>query len=137
MAVNTAVILGALTLAGVLVYPSLKECWTIHRDNQVLAVERDALAARNDQINRQIEILNTPEGIESRAREEFNWVMPGEQAVNISGLTSQDSTTALPGSIQQGSVYPQIDWLTETLDFLFGYDYKPQPPQPDDVIIGL
>jgi len=137
LATNITIILATLSLACVMVYPALQNWWKVRRDLQLLQVESQALIQRNDQIQMQIDALGTPEGIESRAREEFGWVLPGERAVNISGLPSHSSSTALPDGIVTGSVRPQIDWVTDTLDFIFGYEYPTPPPAPDDVIIGL
>ncbi|MCL2137019.1 MAG: septum formation initiator family protein [Coriobacteriia bacterium] len=121
----------------VLVYPAMQNWWKVRRDIQLLQTESDAVIQRNNEIQSKIDDLETPEGIESRAREEFGWVYPGEDAVNINGLGSHNSSTALPDSIPPGSLRPDIDWVTETLDFIFGYEYPSTPPASDDVIIGL
>jgi len=136
--INLSIVIAALTIALVLIYPALQNWWQVRRDIQLLEAESTALEARNSQIQGQIDVLGTPEGIESRAREQFGWVMPDEQAVNIIGLSSQDSTTALPENVEPGSIKPELDWLTETIDLLLGYEYpSPPPAAPDDVIIGL
>ena len=137
LAINIAIILLAVSVIGVFVYPNVQNWWKVRRDIQLLQTERDAVNARNEQIQSQIDALGTAEGIASRAREEFNWVFPGENAINISGLDFHDSSTALPENIAPGSLRPQIDWVTETLDFIFGYEYPQPPPAPDDIIIGL
>ncbi|MDR2956625.1 MAG: septum formation initiator family protein [Coriobacteriales bacterium] len=136
--VNLSIVLVACILAGFLIYPALTDWWHVRRNIDLLEAESTALAVRNGQIQQQIDALATPEGIASRAREQYGWVMPGERAVNVTGLTSNDSSTALPENIASGTVHPEIDWITETLDFVLGYQYpSPPPAAADDVIIGL
>ena len=137
VATNITIILAALALLAVAIYPGLQNWWQVRRDMQLLQSESDALAHRNDQIQALIDALGTAEGIESRAREEFGWVLPGEDAVNVSGLDSHNSSTSLPESIAPGSLRPDIDWITDTLDFIFNYEYPTPPPADDDVVIGL
>jgi len=126
--INTLIITAAFVAACYLVYPVLQDWWKVHRDNQLMAAESQAIFTRNDQIQQLIDNLNTPEGIESRAREQFGWVYPDEKAVNITGLSAEDSSTAMPESIIAGTVRPDVDWLTATLDFLLGYEYPNAEP---------
>jgi cell division protein FtsB len=134
---NVAIILGTVIAISMMLRPVLSDWWQVRRDNQLLEAESTAIHGRNGQIMRQIEALASPEGIESRAREQFGWVMPGDHAVNVVGVTSRDSSTALPDSITPEQYRPEIDWLTEAIDFLLGYEYPTKPSAPDDVVIGL
>ena len=124
--INIPILIAALIVAGMLVYPALSNWWQVRRDNQILAAENTALGERNQQIESLIAALGTPQGIENRAREQFGWVLAGEHAVNIIGLEGLSSSTTIPPSIAPGSVQPGIDWLTDTIDFLLDY----QPPAP-------
>jgi cell division protein FtsL len=55
------------------------------------------LAAQNEQLIRQKEQLQTPAEIERLAREQFNMVLPGEQAYNVlSTARSATTTTTTP-----------------------------------------
>jgi cell division protein FtsL len=53
-----------------------------------------ALKVQNDQLERQAKRLQTPSEIERLAREQFNMVLPGEQAYTV--LSSQPTSTTTP-----------------------------------------
>lgn len=111
-----------LVIAAVLLIPVAGEFYVTKRANDQLAAEYQALADRNAKIQDQIDSLETPEGIEDRAREEFGWVKEGESAVNITGLETSDSSTVLPNAVSPGSVLPESTWLTSLLDKIFGVE---------------
>ena len=124
---NVGIILVVLLVVGLVIYPVLQDWWKVRRDNQVLVAENQAVLDRNAQIAQMIATLNTPEGIESRAREQFGWIMPGEQGVNVLGLGPLDRSSAVPPSIAPDSIHPEVDWWTATVDFLLGYEYPTAP----------
>ena len=124
-----------LLICVVLLYPAAREYYVAYRVNEQLLNELIAVEDRNDQIRQQIAYLNTPEGIEDRARERFGWVPTGEQAVNITGLAVSDSTTVLPAAIPAGSGEAVTTWWTEFLDVLFAVEEEKTPePIPDPFI---
>ena len=127
-----------LAIATYMLYPVARNYYIAFRENTRLEAEYEAVMARNEKIRDQLVELTTPEGIQDRAREEFGWVMEGEEAVNITGLNITESSTGLPASIEPGSVKASDTWWTKFLDFIFGIeDDDLTNPYPDDVIPGL
>ena len=111
-----------LAIAAVLLVPVAGDYYVAKRANDQLEAEYQALVNRNAKIQDQIDSLETPEGIEDRAREEFGWVKEGESAVNITGLETSDSSTVMPNAVSPGSVLPESTWLTNLLDKVFGVE---------------
>ena len=111
-----------LALAVFMLYPALREYYIASREHEQLVLEYAAVMERNDKISEQIAHLQTPEGIEDRAREQFGWVKKGEEAVNITGLRIADSSTALPAAVASGSLKAESTWWTNFLDFIFNVD---------------
>ena len=54
------------------------------------------LKAQNSVLAREAKRLQTPSEIERLARQEFNMVLPGEQAYNVVGTPAATTTTAAP-----------------------------------------
>jgi cell division protein FtsB len=134
-AVVAAAVLLCLAFTAFMLYPVAREYYVAMRANEQASAEYQAVIERNERIRQQIEDLQTPEGIEDRAREEFGWVREGEEAVNITGLKVSDSSTALPSAVGSGTVDAPRSWLTQTLDEFFGIqDAVPTAPDPDDLI---
>ncbi|MDR1184399.1 MAG: septum formation initiator family protein [Coriobacteriales bacterium] len=130
-----AVIILSLVLAVIMLYPVAREFYLAQRENDRVNAEHQAVVNRNEAIQRQIDELQTPEGIEDRAREEFGWVREGEEAVNITGLTVSESSTGLPNAIEPGSIdAPETRW-TQLLDQFFDVSEPPPDSSPvDDVV---
>ncbi|MDR1712799.1 MAG: septum formation initiator family protein [Coriobacteriales bacterium] len=130
-------LLACLALAAAMLYPVAREYYLALRENQRLNAEYQAVLERNDRITEEIAALDTPQGIEDRAREQFGWVHSGEEAVNITGLSTKESTTVLPEAVQPGSVESEGDWWTQTLDEFFGVAPAQAPALEHDPIPGL
>jgi cell division protein FtsB len=128
----TAVIILSLVLAVIMLYPVAREFYLAQRENDRVNAEHQAVINRNEAIQQQIDELQTPEGIEDRAREEFGWVREGEEAVNITGLVVSESSTGLPTAIEPGSVEVPETWWTQMLDEFFGVSKQPPAPPPVD-----
>ncbi|MDR1358121.1 MAG: septum formation initiator family protein [Coriobacteriales bacterium] len=123
-------VIGVLSL-----YPALRSYYLAWRVNEQLLQELAVVEDRNDQIRGQIAYLNTREGIADRARERFGWVPEGEQAVNITGLDVQDSTTVLPATVASGSIKAPDTWWSEFCDALFAVEEEAEAePIPDPFI---
>ena len=134
----TALLVIFMVIAAVMLYPAVRDYYAALRESDRLEQEYGAVVARNEKIQQLIEDLQTPEGIEDRAREEFGWVREGEEAVNITGIVVTESSTGLPAPVEPGSVKAPKTWWTQILDTVFGVqDHKPSNPYPDDVIPGL
>ena len=133
-----AIITVIVVIVMYVLYPVARDYYAAMRENGRLEEEYRAIVERNEKIQRLIDALQTPEGIEDRAREVFGWVPEGEKAVNITGLEVGESTTGLPISIEPGSVRAPDTWWTNILDFVFGVTGpEPADPYPDDGIPGL
>jgi hypothetical protein len=111
--------------AGFILYPVTRDAYVSYREKSRIEAEYQAILDRNAAIQARIDHLETLEGIEDRAREQFGWVREGEEAVNITGLQTAESSTVLPESVAAGSIAPTSDWLSQILDALFGYEYRP------------
>lgn len=124
-----------LLISVVSLYPALREYYLAFRVNEQLLQELKAVEERNDEIQEQIDYLNTQEGIADRARERYGWVREGETAVNITGLEISDATTLLPETITSGSAEAPSSWWTDFLDILFAVEEKEAAePIPDPFI---
>jgi len=127
-----------LVITVAMLYPVARNYYIAYRENSRLEAEYTAVVARNDKIQQLIDDLQTPEGIEDRAREEFGWVKQGEQAVNITGLDISDSSTSLPSVVDSNSVTIPDTWWTQFLDFIFRVKAPDtSTPVTTDVIPGL
>jgi cell division protein FtsB len=137
LVVFVVLVLGVV-LAVAMLYPVARDHYFAQRSNDKLVAEYKALVFRNVKIKDKVAEMQTPVGIESRAREEFGWVKAGEEAVNITGLTISESSTKLPPAIEPGSVEAPEHWWTESLDEFFGFEeVERTKPYPDDTIPGL
>ena len=81
--------------------------------------------ACNQELENDIAMLSTSEGIEQRAREQFGWVRGDEHSVRITNVdaTSDTHQNAGNGPIAQvptGSVEAPSEWYTPFLNVLFG-----------------
>jgi cell division protein FtsB len=131
----TTVIVLSLVFAAVMLYPVAREYYLVKRENDRLTAEYQAVIERNNRIQQQIDELQTPEGIEDRAREEFGWVREGEEAVNVTGLNVSESSTVLPAAVGVGSIKAPESWWTRLLDEFFGViEPTVTAPRPDDTI---
>ena len=116
-------------------YPVFREYYIASRAHEKLLAEYAAVLERNERVALQIANLQTAEGIEDRAREQFGWVREGEEAVNITGLTISDSSTVLPAAVASGSIVAEATWWTDFLDMIFGVvDLEPEPETYDPFI---
>lgn len=125
-------IIACLVFAMIALYPVSRDYYLMARDVAHLQSEYDAVIARNEQIEEQTETLKTSEGIQDRAREQFGWTANGETAVNITGLPTTSSPTALPPDVPRGYAAEEADWWAGVLDAFFSVPEKQPPAQLDD-----
>jgi hypothetical protein len=130
-----AIIICGLIFTVVMLYPAARGHYLALRENSHANAVHQATVGRNEKMQQQIDELQTPEGIEDRAREEFGWVREGEEAVNITGLSVSESSTGLPSAIEPDTIQAPEDWWTQTLDeFFHVVDPVPEALYPDDAI---
>ena len=121
-----AVLAGAAAcfiFALVLLYPAAQTYYLETREQSRLQAEYDALSARNEAIESQIEYLKTDEGIEDAAHKELGWVYDGQVAGVVRGLGNEKGTAQdeLIAQVKSGSVPAPETWYSPMLDVLFGY----------------
>lgn len=109
-----------LAFACVLVYPAARDYYVSMRTTAQQQAEYDALVARSDAIQSEVDRLSTSEGIEDEATKELGWVKEGENAVYVNGLDASDSE-AVYADVIAGSVPAPDTWYSGILDPIFGY----------------
>lgn len=109
-----------LLIAVVFLFEPVKLYYQEMRENQRLQIEYEALQERNQAIQGEVDNLNSEEGIEDRAHQEFGWVKDGEKAVSVSGVTPSDPE--YNANIAPGSIRPPDTWYSGILDPLFGVE---------------
>lgn len=118
------IVVGAFLLcvvvAGFFLYEPTKLYYQEMRENQRLQIEYDALQQRNDTIQGEVDALNSEEGVEDRAHQEFGWVKDDEEAVSVTGVTP--SKPEYNANIAPGSIRPPDTWYSGILDPLFGVE---------------
>ncbi|RRC95524.1 septum formation initiator family protein [Schaalia canis] len=75
------VIIGALL--AVMLMPSLYQWWRQEQDYRDIQARVEAARERNAELERELELWNTPEFIASQARERLGYVMPGETQYSV------------------------------------------------------
>lgn len=116
-------IAACLVFALVLLYPAAQTYYLETREQSRLQAEYDALSARNEAIESQLEYLKTDEGIEDAAHKELGWVYDGQVAGVVRGLGDDKGTAQeeLIAQVKSGSVPAPETWYSPMLDVLFGY----------------
>ena len=116
-------IAACLVFALVLLYPAAQTYYLETREQSRLQAEYDALSARNEAIESQLEYLKTDEGIEDAAHKELGWVYDGQVAGVVRGLGDEKGTAQdeLIAQVKSGSVPAPETWYSPMLDVLFGY----------------
>lgn len=112
--------IGILIVAGVFLFEPTKLFYQEMRENQRLQIEYEALQERNEAIQGEVDSLNSEEGIEDRAHQEFGWVKSDEKAVSVSGVTPSEPD--YNPNIAPGSIRPPDTWYSAILDPLFGVE---------------
>jgi len=110
-----------LVAAGSLVYPSARQYYQTRRAADRLEAQAAAVQARNDQLQANIDSLNTDQGIEDQARS-LGWVKDGENAVNVGNAGDITATTSIPDEVELDQIQAPDTWYTVILDPLFGVD---------------
>ncbi len=108
---------------GLFLYPTAKQVYLESREEDRLQAEYDALLARNNQMQENIDYLQTDEGIQDAARKQLGWVKEGETAVVVEGLPddSGEEQSGVNVQIMSGSVPAPETWYSPVLDVVFGY----------------
>ncbi len=111
-----------LVMSVMFLYPAAQQYYVTVRENEQVQAEYAAILQRNENIQNQIDQLNTTQGIEDKAREELGWVKQGEQSGTVFGLEGDASKPDYVESIPAGSVEAPQSWYSPVLDFIFDYN---------------
>ncbi|MCX8006990.1 MAG: septum formation initiator family protein [Coriobacteriia bacterium] len=118
--VAAAIVLVAFATAAWMLYPVMRIEYQQQRQKQTLEQRLAALQARNEELRKKAQRLQTPEGVEEVARESLGLTRPGEQVY----IVTETEPTAAPApdvteqtrSIQATETSP----ITAILDLIFG-----------------
>ncbi len=117
------VVVGAVVVVLVcvgLLYPAGRTYYESVRTDQRSAAQLAAIEARNAEIQRQNDYLQTDEGIEDQARKDGGYVREGEEGVVITnGDSSTDRNTQLPDQVDLDRIHAPSTWYYDILDAFF------------------
>lgn len=113
----------ALAIAVVIVIGPARNYYFAWRESGILQAEYRALVAQNDELNHEIERLQTLEGIEDEARSR-GYVLPNEEALVVKGL--DEGQVADPALVQAAVEEHEnsLPWYVAIMDAMFGFKYE-------------
>ena len=121
MGLGLRVLFGAiavLIVAVAVLYPIGCTYYQALRQEQTLQAELDAVNQRNEQIDAENKQLETDEGVENQAREEYGWVKDDEKATVV--VNSGDSGSGdMPSQVDGSKIEPPHTWYYDILDIVF------------------
>ncbi|MGN0077263.1 MAG: septum formation initiator family protein [Coriobacteriales bacterium] len=121
MGLGLRVLFGAIALlivAAAVLYPMGCTYYQALRQEQTLQAELDAVNQRNEQIEAENKQLETDEGVENQAREEYGWVKDDEKATVV--VNSSDSGSGdMPSQVDGSKIEPPHTWYYDILDIIF------------------
>lgn len=120
-----------LVFAFLSIYFPARDYYVAKRQNERLQHEYQLNLAHNEKIKKEVENLKTREGIEDHARKDLGMVMPGENSVNVVGVTEQPDAEeeSVARRIERGSGTAEVTWVTKFLDFFFGVGDTSKSPK--------
>ncbi len=105
------IVLAVIAAVVLAVYPPAKTYYVAWRTGSDLQVTYDNLSQSNENLQSDLERLQTKEGIEDEARKK-GYVSPGETAVNVEGLPDDSATD---------QTQEEKPWYIQWGDVIFGY----------------
>lgn len=118
---RVAAVLACLVFAIALVYPAARDYYISVRTEAQHQAEYEALLARSEAIQSDIEWLGTPEGVEAKANRTLGWVKEGENVVYVSGVEAAP-VDSIRADVVAGSVPAPTTWYSPVLDLVFGFN---------------
>ena len=110
--------IAVLIVAVAVLYPIGCTYYQALRKEQTLQAELDAVNQRNEQIYAENKQLETDEGVENQAREEYGWVKDDEKATVV--VNSGDSGSGdMPSQVDGSKIEPPHTWYYDILDIIF------------------
>ena len=111
-------VIALLIVAAAVLYPIGCTYYQALRQEQTLQAELDAVNQRNEQIDAENKQLETDEGVENQAREEYGWVKDDEKATVV--VNSDDSGSGdMPSQVDGSKIEPPHTWYYDILDIIF------------------
>ena len=111
-------VIALLIVAAAVLYPMGCTYYQALRQEQTLQAELDAVNQRNEQIDAENKQLETDEGVENQAREEYGWVKDDERATVV--VNSGDSGSGdMPSQVDGSKIEPPHTWYYDILDIIF------------------
>ena len=119
----SAVAVVCVCLGAFFLYGPAQSYYQQVREHDRLALEYQAVSERNEQLQSEVDSLQTDEGVRQRAHEQLGWVENGEESANVSGLdleSGSDSDVVI-ANVSSESIKAPKTWYSPVLDFVFGY----------------
>lgn len=113
-----AVVAVALLVTTAILYPPTREYYVSVRTLEKAEAQLSQLEEQNEELQSSIDDIATDDGIENYVREEYGWVMDGEQAVSVTGLTT-DAETSSSSITSTEEAEGDTSPLTRFLDAIF------------------
>ena len=112
-----------IVIGAAFLFPAARDYYVAVREQARIEAAYEVAAQRTAALEADVAALSTDAGIEDRAREEYGWVKPGENAVIVTGLqqASQPTQTATQVPTVDSVTAPET-WYSPVLDRVFGYD---------------
>ncbi len=112
-----------LVLLCVSLYPSVQNYYIAIRDQAQSQAEYEALQEYYERLQDDVALLNTEEGIKTRAHDKYGWVSPGENSVMVQGVQARSGLGDSDiGIVPAGSIKAPETWYSGVLDPFFGYE---------------
>lgn len=111
-------IVAFILIVGVVLYPIGCTYYQAMRQQQQLQAVLDAVNERNDAIDNENKQLETDEGVENQARQEYGWVKDGENATVVTN-GSDGSGNDMPSQVDETKIEPPRTWYYDILDVIF------------------
>ncbi len=119
----SAVAVICVFVCAIFLYGPAQKYYQNVREHDRLALEYQAVSERNEQLQSEVNSLQTDEGVRQRAHEQLGWVEKDEQSANVSGLnleSSSDSDVVI-ANVSSDSIKAPTTWYSPVLDAVFGY----------------
>lgn len=94
------------------------------RETDRLQAELEAVAARTNDLQDQIDVLATDAGVEDKAHKDMGYVKSGEQTAKVRGITFEEDLDFTSNVIPNSVPAPET-WYSPVLDVVFGYSNLP------------
>lgn len=117
-----------VVFACIMLYGPCASYYTEVRSVQQLEAEYQALQDYNQDMQSQIDYLNTEEGMEEYIRSELGWIRADEHMMQVEGLdamqpstTDSSSASGALTTVPSESIKAPTTWYSGVLDVFFGY----------------